>query len=207
MSPPRSCLPNPPCGLPSSTSSASCNASTRRAAILCVGFAPDNSSGLSIEQSFSRVPQELPFILPADSRPAFRVIVQGQPIAIHPVIRDEVYRIGREAIVNAFLHAEATVIEVEVDYTTSHLNILVRDDGKGIDPGILHSGREGHWGLIGMRERAQAINASLKLFSRAEAGTEVELAVPGHIAYQDPANSLTRKLSDLSPEWLRKLVS
>jgi signal transduction histidine kinase len=127
--------------------------------------------------------------------------VQGQPRALHPVILDEVCRIGREAIFNAFLHARATRIEVEIEYTTGHLHILVRDDGIGIDPEILRSGREGHWGLIGMRERAHRIGATLKLFSRAEAGTEVELAIPGHIAYRNPTSSLRNRLAAL---WSRK---
>jgi signal transduction histidine kinase len=171
------------------------------------GLRSDNESGLSIEQFLSRVPQELPSALHADSHPTFRVIVQGQPRALHPVIRDEVSRIGREAVVNAFLHSRATSIEVEIEYNSGYLHILVRDDGKGIDPEILRSGREDHWGIIGMRERAERIDASLKLFSRAEAGTEVELTIPGHIAYQNPSASLRKKLSALWPEWLRKLVS
>jgi signal transduction histidine kinase len=102
---------------------------------------------------------------------------------LHPVIRDEVYRIGREALVNAFRHARASSIEVEVQYTTSHLQVLVRDDGCGIDPQVLRSGREGHWGLPGMRERAEGIGAKLKVWSRNAAGTEVELIVPGNVAY------------------------
>ena len=171
------------------------------------GLRSDNGSGLSIEQSLSRVPQDLPSALPADSHPTFRVIVQGQPRALHPVIRDEVSRIGREAVVNAFLHSRATSIEVEIEYNLGYLRLLVRDDGKGIDTEILRSGREGHWGIIGMRERAVRIDASLKLFSRAEAGTEVELTIPGQIAYQNPSASLRKKLSALWPEWLRKLVS
>jgi signal transduction histidine kinase len=159
-----------------------------------------DSGALTIEQFFSHVPQDLPPQSSAN-HPAFRVIVQGQPRALHPVILDEVCRIGREAIFNAFLHARATRIEVEIEYTTGHLHILVRDDGIGIDPEILRSGREGHWGLIGMRERAHRIGATLKLFSRAEAGTEVELAIPGHIAYRNPTSSLRNRLAAL---WSRK---
>jgi ligand-binding sensor domain-containing protein/signal transduction histidine kinase len=167
------------------------------------GLRSDSGDALSIEQFFSHVPQDLPPQSSAN-HPAFRVIVQGQPRALHPVIRDEVCRIGREAIVNAFLHARANRIEVEIEYTPGHLHVLVRDDGIGVDPEILRSGREGHWGLIGMRERAHRIGATLKLFSRAEAGTEVELAIPGHIAYRNPTRSLRRRLASL---WSRKRPS
>jgi signal transduction histidine kinase len=163
------------------------------------GLRSDSRGGLTLEQFFSRVPQDLASQYAA-SHPAFRIIVQGQARALHPVILDEVYRIGREAIVNAFLHARATRIEVEVEYTPGHLHVLVRDDGVGVDPEIMRSGREGHWGLIGMRERAHRIGANLKLFSRAEAGTEVELAVPGNIAYRNPANTLR---SCLASFWSR----
>jgi ligand-binding sensor domain-containing protein/signal transduction histidine kinase len=160
------------------------------------GLRSDSRGALTLEQFLSRVPQDLPPQTTA-SHPAFRVIVQGQPRALHPVILDEVCRIGREAIVNAFLHGRATRIEVEIEYTPGHLHIVIRDDGIGVDPEIMRSGREDHWGLIGMRERAHRIGASLKLFSRAEAGTEVELAVPGNIAYRNPTSTLRHRLAGL----------
>jgi ligand-binding sensor domain-containing protein/signal transduction histidine kinase len=134
-----------------------------------------------LEQALSRVPQELAL----QEQPAgFRVIVEGRARPLHPVIRDEVYRIGREALVNAFRHAGASSIEVELDYAASSLRMLVRDNGCGIDPQVLRAGRDGHWGLSGMRERAERIGARFKVFSRAAAGTEVELSVPGHTAFQ-----------------------
>src|SRR4029077_11831702 len=95
-----------------------------------------------------------------------------------------VYRIGREALINAFRHARAKNIEVELKYSPRQLRVLVRDDGCGIEPGILQSGRDGHWGLSGMRERAEQIGARLHVYSSGAAGTEVELSVPGHIAFQ-----------------------
>lgn len=138
------------------------------------GLRSSTRDASNLEQAFSRVPQELP----AQQGIAFRVIVEGQPRPLHPVIRDEVYRIGREALVNAFRHAHASSIEVEVQYTISDLRILIRDDGNGIDPQVLRSGREGHWGLPGMRERAEGIGAKLKVWSRIAAGTDIELIVP-----------------------------
>lgn len=114
----------------------------------------------------------------------FRVIVEGRPRPLHPMIRDEVYRIGREALVNAFRHSQAKRIEVELEYAAKHLRILVRDDGCGIDSKVLRSGRDRHWGLSGMRERAERIGGRLNVWSRTTAGTEVELSVPNHIAFQ-----------------------
>ena len=117
----------------------------------------------------------------------FRVIVEGRPRPLHPLIRDEVYRVGREALVNAFRHAQASAVEVELDYAAEHLRVLVRDNGRGIDPEVQRAGREGHWGLSGMRERAERIGARFTVWSRAGAGTEVELLVPGHVAFPDGA--------------------
>jgi signal transduction histidine kinase len=100
------------------------------------------------------------------------------------VIRDEIYRIGREALVNAFRHSRAKHIEVEVEYAVSQFRVFVRDDGRGIDSQVLESGREGHWGLPGMRERAEAIGGRLMVWSRAGSGTEIELSLPGHVAFE-----------------------
>jgi signal transduction histidine kinase len=98
------------------------------------------------------------------------------------MIRDEVYRIAREALVNAFRHSGAAAIEVEIEYSAD-LRVLVRDDGRGIDARVVEKGADGHWGLSGMRERADRIAAVVRVFTRASAGTEVELTVPGHIAF------------------------
>jgi hypothetical protein len=107
-----------------------------------------------------------------------------QPRPLHPILRDEVYRIGREAVVNAFRHSRAARIEVELQYSAKQLRVLVRDNGCGIDPLVLQSGREGHWGLSGMRERAEKMGAHFHVCSRAASGTEVELSVPGHVAFK-----------------------
>jgi signal transduction histidine kinase len=114
----------------------------------------------------------------------YRVIVEGAPRELHPIIRDEAYRIGREALANAFRHGHANKIEVELEYSTKHLRILVRDDGAGIDQQVLQTGKDGHWGLTGMRERAESIGARLKVLSRTNAGTEVELLIPSNVAFK-----------------------
>jgi signal transduction histidine kinase/ligand-binding sensor domain-containing protein len=136
-------------------------------------------SGDDLEQAFCLVRQEYASRNGAD----FGVTVEGRVRTIHPVIRDEVYRIGREALVNAFRHARARSIEVELEYAPRHLRMVIRDDGAGIDSNILHAGREGHWGLPGMRERAQRMGGHLKLSSRAGGGTEVELLLPASVAF------------------------
>lgn len=101
--------------------------------------------------------------------------VEGSNQQLRPIIRDEVYRGGHEALLNAFRHSEATRIELEMQYNPKQLRIVVRDNGKGIDSDVVRQGREGHWGLSGMRERAQQIGGKLKVWSRVGAGTEVEV--------------------------------
>ena len=132
-----------------------------------------------LEQAFAGVQQEVGI-----GTATYRVIVEGRPRELKPMIRDEVYRIGREGLVNAFRHSGATHVELELEYGAKELHVLVRDDGRGIDPEVVHGGSDGHWGITGMRERAQRIGATLKIRSRADAGTEVELRVPGPAAFE-----------------------
>jgi len=116
--------------------------------------------------------------------PAFQVTVEGEPRDLHPILRDEIYRIAAEALRNAFNHAEARQIEVEIRYDNQQFRLRVRDDGKGMDTAVL-SGQEpeGHFGLPGMRERARLIGGKLVILSKVGAGTEVELIVPASSAY------------------------
>ncbi|HKI02799.1 MAG TPA: triple tyrosine motif-containing protein [Thermoanaerobaculia bacterium] len=143
--------------------------------------APQSSGADDLAQSLANAPRELGL----NEAAGFRVSVEGPSRPLRPLIRDEVYRISREALVNAFHHAEASEIEVEIEFTARALRVLIRDDGRGIDPEVLRSGREGHWGLSGMRERAEKMGARLKVWSRERTGTEVELLVLGEIAFQD----------------------
>jgi signal transduction histidine kinase len=120
-----------------------------------------------------------------DQRPAFQVAVEGNRQTLSPLIHDEVYRIAREILRNAFRHAHATRIEVEIAYDSHFFRLRIRDDGKGIDPKVLHRGaRGGHWGLPGMRERAERLGANFRLWSEVGTGTEAELSVPARVAYQ-----------------------
>lgn len=132
-----------------------------------------------LERAFSGVCEELG----VDGTVDYRVRVEGTSRALSPLIRDEVYRIGREAVVNALRHAGARTMEVDVEYTSKVLRIVVRDDGRGIDAQVLKSGTEGHWGLVGMRERAARIGAQFKVWSKVGAGTDVELSVPASVAF------------------------
>lgn len=116
----------------------------------------------------------------------FKTVVEGHVRDLHPMVLEECYCIGREAIINALSHSEGQHVEAEITYDSRELRLRVRDDGRGIDPTILdEGGRAGHWGLQGMRERAHKIGGELRFWSRLETGTEVELIVPGATAYQD----------------------
>jgi len=118
------------------------------------------------------------------NRPAFHVAVEGEARNLHPILRDEVYKIAAEALRNAFRHSRARQIEAEIRYDTEQFRLRVRDNGKGVDPAILSSqGSEGHYGLPGMRERATLIGGKLAVWSEVDAGTEVELRVPASAAY------------------------
>jgi len=129
----------------------------------------------------------------------FSVVVEGDARKLNPLVRDEAYWIGHEALVNALHHARAKRIEVEIAYDPSHLRLRIRDDGSGIDPKIIEAGgKPGHWGMRGMRERAAKIGAHLETWSRPGAGTELELRIPGSVAYNAPGNgSLWRTLRQL----------
>jgi signal transduction histidine kinase/ligand-binding sensor domain-containing protein len=116
----------------------------------------------------------------------FGMSVEGSPRDLHPIVRDDIHRIAREALRNAFRHARADRIEAEVTYGAHEVRVRIRDDGKGIDPTHLSAGRARHWGLASMRERAARIGAQLNLWSEVGAGTEVELRVPGSVAYGAP---------------------
>jgi signal transduction histidine kinase len=103
---------------------------------------------------------------------------------LNPHVKDEIYRIAKEALLNAFRHAQAETIEAQLIYGDGDLRVRVRDDGVGLDDTVGDSGmRPGHWGLLGMRERAEKIGAKLDIWSRAGAGTEMELTIPGLAVY------------------------
>jgi signal transduction histidine kinase len=118
-------------------------------------------------------------------RPAFRVAVEGEARNLHPILRDEIYRIAAEALRNAFRHAQARQVEVEIRYDDRQFRLRVRDDGRGIDPAVLsrQSSEGRHYGLPGVRERGKLIGGELVIWSEVGLGTEVELRIPASTAY------------------------
>jgi signal transduction histidine kinase/ligand-binding sensor domain-containing protein len=119
--------------------------------------------------------------------PTFRVTVEGEPHLLSPVLHDEVCRIARELIRNAFRHARAHRIEADIRYADHLFCLRIRDDGTGVDPQRLDEAeRAGHFGLRGIRERAHRIGARLDVWSNGGAGTEVQLQLPAAVAYEAP---------------------
>jgi signal transduction histidine kinase len=139
-----------------------------------------NGHLLPLGQALAAVPND--WGLP--SAVGFRVVVEGRQRELKAGVHDEVYCIGREAIINAYRHSRAGEIVTDVEYRPTELRVRVRDNGCGINPQELHWGRKGHWGLQGMRERAERIGARLRLLSKVALGTEVELSVPSRVAFE-----------------------
>jgi signal transduction histidine kinase len=148
-----------------------------RRAVQGLRSSPEHFSSLG--EALAHVPVDLG--LPSWA-PEFQVVVEGQQRELTAGTRDELYRIGREAIVNAYRHSRAKRIEAEIEYRASGLRIAVRDNGCGIDPEALL--QKGHWGLQGMRERADRIGARFRILSRVALGTEVELCLPSRVAFE-----------------------
>jgi signal transduction histidine kinase len=139
-------------------------------------------AGTDLPQAFAALGSE--FENDHTTTPNFRVLVQGRAIALKPIVRDEVYRIAREAVRNSFRHARAGLIEVEIVFAEGTFTVRVRDDGVGLDPAVLEDGfRKGHWGLPGMRERTLEFGGELEVWSQRNAGTEIELRIDARIAY------------------------
>jgi signal transduction histidine kinase len=136
----------------------------------------------------------------------FQVEVEGTPRNLHPILRDEVYRIAGEAVRNAFRHAQADRIEVEIHYDERKLGLRVRDNGKGIDAKLLNEDDPpGHYGLRGMRERAKLLGGKLVMWSELDSGTEVELRIPASHAYETvPARRRSRLAEKLAAKISRK---
>ena len=137
-------------------------------------------------------------IFPNASSTAFEMSVVGETRTLDPIAFDEALHIGREAISNAVTHAHASRIDVELTYRSRDLTLRVSDNGKGMDANTLQSGRAGHWGLQGMRERARSLGAVLEVWSRPGAGTDIQLVMPAAAVYgrrhSEAHMTLTRRL-------------
>ena len=144
----------------------------------------DLRSGAVDSQDLARALATVSRQLRTSGTVAFEVTVTGTSRLLHPVVYEEVYRLGKEALSNAFQHSKARRIEAEVIYGAQSLKLSIRDDGAGVDPDVLRVGRRaGHWGLPGMRERAIKIGAQFDIWSRQHGGTEVLIKVPARMAY------------------------
>ena len=133
------------------------------------------------EESRTQSPMEVSFSVVGDAR------------EMHPTVRDEVYRIGYEAIRNACAHSRARRLNVALSYARD-LSLRVSDDGVGIDPSIADRGRDGHFGLQGMRERAARIGGKLTVVSSANSGTEITVVVPAGIVFKNSNTSPFERL-------------
>ena len=140
------------------------------------------------ESEPSSIERELSGFLEQFSNGAVRcqVTVAGHPKELRPAILEQINLIGRHALVNALLHSEATCIEAEVEYLPRRLRVVVRDNGRGIDPRVARLQNDVHCGLAGMRDRAHSIGAKLTVWSKPGAGTEVEISVSSK-AFANPS--------------------
>jgi signal transduction histidine kinase len=131
----------------------------------------------SLEHAFSKLLEE---VTPCRGIQV-RLLVQGRTPALNPAIREQLFLIGREAVMNSFRHSHATKIDVEVEYMRGFVRVLVRDNGCGIETDALQKSGDWHWGLRGMCERAEDIGAQFHVRSSPGAGTEVSVAVPVNV--------------------------
>ena len=154
----------------------------------------DNIAQNALPELLTRAGSELAESQADQDVPTFGLTVEGERRTLTPIIREEIYRIALELLRNAFRHAKAHRIETEIRYDEDTFRLRIRDDGKGMDLKVLQGDGSGHWGLRGVRERAQRIGAKLDLWSEAGAGTEFQLTVPARIAYDGSADSLPFRL-------------
>jgi signal transduction histidine kinase len=114
----------------------------------------------------------------SSERARFRIVIVGETKPLESAVEEQIFLIAREALLNALRHSEASSVEVEIEYVQRKLRLVVRDNGKGIDPQALQSGQNAHWGMRGMRERAASIGAEIRVRSNQGEGTEVGISVP-----------------------------
>jgi signal transduction histidine kinase len=150
----------------------------------------------TLTATYSAIGKEFRSLSPAH----FDVIVSGRRRDLDAVVQEELQKTGREALFNSYRHAQASQIEVEIHFGIFEFRVRFRDNGVGIDPAILREGSiPDHYGLPGMRERVSKIGGHMELWSRQGAGTEIEIRIPGSIAYPDHERKL-------SPRWIRRLL-
>jgi signal transduction histidine kinase/ligand-binding sensor domain-containing protein len=151
----------------------------------------DSRNAVDLVESLKILGRQLESESSTGRPPRFRVLIEGRTRPLNPLVRDEIYRVAREALRNAYRHAKARAIEAELYYGASQFRLRVRDDGIGIEPQVLNQGgRHGHWGLPGMRERANSMGGELQFWSESMRGTKIELCLSAKIAYVNYVMSL-----------------
>jgi signal transduction histidine kinase/ligand-binding sensor domain-containing protein len=153
---------------------------TEEARLVVQGLRQEEEELGSLKDSFSRIGE----MFGVNGPTPVHVTVIGEERTLQPAVHAEIVRLGGEAVANAVRHAEATRIEVTLTYRKAEFHLSIRDNGKGIEPGLLAGGRTGHFGLTGMRERATNLGAHFKMESRLDEGTWVELSMPARLAYK-----------------------
>jgi signal transduction histidine kinase/ligand-binding sensor domain-containing protein len=151
------------------------------------GIRTDRFSDRDIEQALRNIMNDLAADeqLTKGKRPTTSVLVEGKPQSVDPGVGQEICKVAREAFRNAFTHGNAQHIESEIAFSKGFLRVRFRDDGVGMDSVVLKEEvRAGHWGLTGMKERAKRLRGQLNMWSKPGAGTEVELTVPAHVAFE-----------------------
>lgn len=144
------------------------------------GLRVRHSEAENLERALTQIAKDLA----APRKVKYQLVVEGTPRSLRPFVQDEIYRIGGEALANALRHSHASAVETVLEYGRDHFRLLVRDDGQGIDSEVLNAGREGHFGLSGIRERAAKIGAQVKIRTAAGAGTEIDVTVPATAAFE-----------------------
>ena len=138
------------------------------------GLPRASGAPVSLEEAFSKLLEQ---VIPGQGA-QIQIFVQGRTRTLDPAIREQLFLIGREAVTNALRHSRATNIEVEIQYLCDLLEVLVRDNGCGIKSKVIQEESDSHWGLRGMRQRAENIGAEFEVCSQIGAGTEVRVAIP-----------------------------
>jgi len=137
------------------------------------------SAALS-EGSLEKALGDIRDALSPGSRTRLCIVILGESRPLVPAVQEQIYWIAREALLNALRHSAANRVEAEIEYLPRKLRVVVRDDGTGIDPEVLRTGQNSHWGLTGMQERAASIGAKVRVWSKRGEGTEVEISLPIH---------------------------
>jgi signal transduction histidine kinase len=144
----------------------------------------DEDASQDLAEALREVANRCPRKEPID----FQLSSIGETKLLKPGLREELYRIGQAALINAYQHSRASRIDVEINYGADRMDMVIRDNGIGISQDVLAHGRKGHWGLSGMRERAQNVGGELAIQTDLGKGTQIVVTMPAKIAYVTAGN-------------------